>query len=30
MMHRWCVEQGEEQEAPELVLDRSYKFQGGL
>jgi lethal(2) giant larvae protein len=30
MMHRWCLEQGEGQDAPELVLDRSYKFQGGL
>ena len=30
MMYRWCMEQEEGQEAPELVLDRSYKFQGGL
>ncbi|CAI8051354.1 LLGL scribble cell polarity complex component 2 [Geodia barretti] len=30
MMYRWCLEQGERQDAPELVLDRSYKFQGGL
>ena len=30
MMHKWCVEQSEDQDTPELVLDRSYKFQGGL
>ena len=30
MMHKWCVEQQENGGAPELVLDRSYKFQGGL
>ena len=30
MMHKWCLEQQEGDTAPELVLDRSYKFQGGL
>ena len=31
MMHKWCVELPEEEGgAPQLVLDRSYKFQGGL
>ena len=30
MMYKWCVEHSVKGGAPQLVLDRSYKFQGGL